>query len=265
MKIVHRIVTVSKQPMRKELERLGFKFEKDFEPTFIDEGDERWPEVARMIEKYSAIQLVYPEFSNREIEEAEYVALFAIGNHGYPQPEDDFGYQKITYDDSNYCKKCQCGLVQKAPFKLRGEPKWGKRSGFLQLNWVWDEYFVHPTIWAEHLKPLGVNCREVHSVKGTKLETVVQLDIPEVDIAHRMEGQPSKQCEACGVVKYKINPGFFPPLECECDLPIFKTTDYRGGGAATKPVIISQIVCAAIRRNELRGLGFTPLATNVGY
>lgn len=263
MKIIHRIPTDRRDPIRKELELLGYKFKAELEPFYIDEGDARWPQVARLFDRYSSFQLVYAEFTEREIAEARYAALFAIGHHGYPQPEDEFGYQKTTYDDSNYCDRCQCGLIQKAPFNLRGEPKWGKRSGFLQLNWVGDEYFVHPTIWAAQLQPLGVKCREVLSVKGVKLDTVVQLDIPEVEIAHRMEGQPSKRCDACGIVKYRINPGYFPPLDGEFDLPIFKTRDYIGGGAAAKPVIASSAFCSVVRENNLRGLGFTPLASTV--
>jgi hypothetical protein len=260
MKIIHRTPTSSKDPIRRDLELLGFRFTKDLEAFLIDEGNAYWPQVAKLFEHYRSFQLVYAEFTDREVQTANYVALHGVGAHGYPQPEDDFGYKKTTYDDSNYCEQCHCGLVQKAPFALRCEPKWGKRSGFLQLNWVEDEYFVHPDIWAAVLKPLGIHCREVHSRKGATLETVVQLEIPEVDIAHRMEEQQSKRCEACGVVKYRITPGFFPPLDGKCDLPIFKTRDYRGGGAACKPVIASKEFCAVVRANNLRGLGYSPLA-----
>lgn len=260
LKIIHRIPTSSTDPIRRDLELLGFSFKKDLEAFLIDEENPKWPQVAELFEHYRSFQLVYAEFTDREIQAADHVALYGTGSHGYPQPEDDFGYQKTTYDDSKYCEQCQCGLVQKAPFALRGEPKWGKRSGFLKLNWVGDEYFVHPDLWTATLKPLGVRCREVHSRNGATLETVVQLDIPEVDIAHRMEGQQSKHCEVCGRVKYRITPGFFPPLDGDCDLPIFKTRDYRGGSAAVKPVIASKEFCAVIRENKVRGLGYTPLA-----
>jgi len=248
-------------PIRKELKLLGFHLEEGFAALEIDEMHERWPHVSRLIDHYSPSKTIRAKFSEQEIEEAEYLRLLANGHHGYPQPEDDFGYKSITYDDSRYCVHCQCGLIQKAPFRLRGEPKWGKRGGFLQLNWVYDQYFVHPEVWEAYLKPFGIAVREVFSVKGAKLNTVVQIDVPQADISLCMDGQPSTMCTACGTAKFRIKAGFFPAIESNCDMPIFKTREYIGGGAASKPIIVSRAFGAAIRTTKLRGVRFEPLAS----
>ncbi len=67
--------------------------------------------------------------------------MHALGHHGYPQPEEDFGYREATYNVSDHCPTCGIGSVQNAPFRLRAEFK-ASHSQVVQLNWVFDEFFL---------------------------------------------------------------------------------------------------------------------------
>ena len=61
-------------------------------------------------------------------------------------PDHDFGYQLATFDLSDHCESCGIGRSQRVPFRIRGEPSWGKNQ-VPQLNWVFDEYFATPAAW----------------------------------------------------------------------------------------------------------------------
>ena len=92
-------------------------------------------------------------------------------------------FRQASYDLGQFCERCGVGLKQTAPFQMIGEPKWGKR-GILQLNWVFDQFFATPGIWASVFDPHGVASRVVTDTKGRELKTVVQLVArEEIDIA----------------------------------------------------------------------------------
>jgi hypothetical protein len=105
--------------------------------------------------------------------------LYATGHFGYPQPES--GYALATYD-STYCDRCGIGGVQRIPFRFRSEPK-VRHSQFLQLNWVFDEFFVRPEVEAG-LKEAGITGvtfgPALHHSTGRPLETIQQLTISSV-------------------------------------------------------------------------------------
>jgi len=69
------------------------------------------------------------------------------------------------------------GLVQKAPFRMRGEPKWGTKH-ILQMNWVFDEFFVRIEVWDKVFRKFGIEKLPVVQHKTDKpLESVVQLKV----------------------------------------------------------------------------------------
>lgn len=72
------------------------------------------------------------------------VQVLAQGHHGYPQPEDDY-YNSIY---SSFCLRCGVHGPQIAPFRLKRAPP-ATHSSFLQLNWVFDAFFVHPEVAME--------------------------------------------------------------------------------------------------------------------
>ena len=77
-----------------------------------------------------ASDIVRTEFNASERGNAEYLNVAPAWHHGYPQPEDDFAYLSATYDLKEYCPGCGIGEKQVAPFRMKGEPKWGKNPHF---------------------------------------------------------------------------------------------------------------------------------------
>ena len=42
-----------------------------------------------------------------EVSTAKWLELIPDWHHGYPQPEQDFGFPKTTYDLANWCADCR--------------------------------------------------------------------------------------------------------------------------------------------------------------
>jgi hypothetical protein len=185
-------------------------------------------------------------------------------HHGYPEPSGDLGFLRETYVESSVCKLCGSGKVQQHSFRLKQEPKWGNKQ-ILQLNWVFDEFFVQPETWRHVFEPLGVACREVLHVKtGKPLETIVQLCIDEIAttelaIDESLEGE---RCKSCGVVKYlPIVRGAFPGLRRENKRSILKTKEVFGSGTSSwRAVLVSSELFRTITKANLKGVEFIPTA-----
>lgn len=233
----------------------------------LDESHEAWPNVRDWIVRRRALDIISTKFSTAEIAEAKWLNLEANWHHGYPQPnEGEFGYREATYDLTHYCEKCGIGMKQKAPFQMKGEPRWGKRS-ILQLNWVFDEYFVAPDIWVSVFKPHGIECRPVTDTKDTELKTVVQLVAhEEVGIATDGLLTDEAACSVCGRRKYlPVTRGPFPALMSEPSAAMVKTKEYFGSGAsAHRGVLISQTIARALIAEGVRGASFRPVAERYG-
>ena len=76
--------------------------------------------------------------------EDDFLQVVAQGHHGYPQPEND--YFSLTYED--FCLRCGIHGAQRAPFRLK-EVRRAPHSDFVQLNWVFDAFFVQSEVAAE--------------------------------------------------------------------------------------------------------------------
>jgi hypothetical protein len=226
----------------------------------LDESHESWPQVQRWIATRRAVDIVGTNFSKREIGDARWLELQPDWHHGYPQPKPGtFGYLEVTYNTSEYCSQCGIGPRQEAPFRMKAEPKWGRR-GILQLNWIFDEYFVTPEVWTNVFKPHNVACRLVHNNRARELETVVQLVVErQIDIV--TDGLPFEKCTTCGRIKYiPVARGPFPPLTCEPKAHMMKTRQYFGSGtSAHKRVILSQELARALATKKIRGASVRPV------
>ena len=183
-------------------------------------------------------------------------------HHGYPQPkEDDDGYVEATYDVAEHCERCRVGKRQKAPFQMKREPGWG-RKGILQMNWILDEYFTTPEVWARVFEPYGVACRPVLNTKKVELSTVVQLVVTaEVDIVTDGLATEYTTCRECGRRKYlAVTRGRFPPLVEPPSTGAVKTAQYFGsGGSAWKAILVSQDIARALKGAKVRGASFRPV------
>jgi hypothetical protein len=251
---------------KKALDSIGFvyEFEEDITGKWvkfeISQTDARWPAISEVMQRHN----IKPQnarilFSDSEMLAVDYL-YFSADPYGYPQPEE--GYGKITYDNSNGCDQCRMDLVQQLPFRMKSEPKWGRR-GVIGLNWVFDEYFARPEIWREVFEPFGVKSRPVLKHRqGTELETVVQLDITERATAPvRTAGLASNPCPVCGRMRYSYPRYFpYPAFEAPQSLHIFKSQEYFGdGGASHRWTIVSQEMYRWILKKKVRGVGFIPM------
>ena len=262
MKIIHNLSLNVDSRIRQDFLAHGIELREGFTSFRIAETDENWPNIQPLITKYRVNDICDTKFTAGELRAANNVSMQPAWHHGYPEPSDDFGYRYVTYDTSNYCRKCGCGLLQRGAFRFSKEPVWGKKH-ILQLNWVFDEFFVRPEVWEKVFKPFGIDKLEVLHVKTEKpLETAVQIRIPEDKVPLVIGDNPISTCKECGRVKaLPIARGPLPALQFSTDQHIFETQDYFGDGArAFNEVLISRKLYLAISDAKLRGVDFTVVA-----
>ena len=219
--------------------------------------------MAGLLKDWRAVDVVTTVATNRELDDAPFLKVDPAWHWDYPQPDDDSGYLQSTYELATYCPECGVGAVQKAPFRLKSEPKWGKKS-LLQINWVFDVYFVLPEVWRTVFDPFGVGAMPVlNHQTGAELKTVLQLT-PQGNASADLElkDAPFEVCSKTGARKYQpICRGCFPSLKGPCDLHYFVSREYFGSGAsANKAVIVSRLLGKRIREAKLKGVSFIPLA-----
>ena len=264
MKIIHRI-TAGDESAIADLRRAGVdvsppKDDYDIFVAEIADDDPRWPRIA-MIQGMGPT-LTHTEFSKQELADADFVALVPEWMNGYPEPSDHFGYRPLIYDLSDYCPECGSGKRQKAPFRLKKPPTWGRRSIFV-LNWIYDEFFVPPEIWESRFKPFGIGSREVVLDRtGAVLDNVAQLDVPtivELDMQdRRLQDLKPEPCGSCGRLRYgRITRGYQPRPTAPPPDAMFKSAqDFGTGHRSEKLVYVSQDLYQRVA--DLRGVVFEP-------
>lgn len=262
MRIVHRISKVIDHAMQRELASFDVKVELGLSTFEVDEAHLSWLRVEAWIDKCDALDMVRTEFSKSELSCATMLRMVPSWHHGYPEPSDDMRFLKETYVESSVCKNCGSRKVQQHPFRLKQEPKWGNRQ-VLQLNWVFDEFFVQPETWQLVFRPFGIACREVLHVKsGKTLETVVQLRVDEIAATELELDEKSnvEHCGSCGIDRYlPIVRGEFPSLRCESKSSIIKTNEYFGSGASSwRAVLVSSELFHSIEAAKVKGVEFVP-------
>ena len=254
----------------------------------ISENHPLWPQIRELATKYDAFcgMAVRVEYSRADIAGAAWLGIRATRHRGYPQPEDDYSY--AVWDPSGYCDRCGIRTTQRKPFRFKSEPR--GRDSFLQLNWVFDEFFVRPEV-RELFEDAGVTgvgyspC--IHHSSGRRLESLSQLLIlnvlPQGLVSTELNTVTCKPNNEegpitamggrlrypddypyCGRVKYH-----WPLLgrttyaaEIFRDAPdIVKSHEWFGsGGSASREVVVSQKICKLIIDHKLRGLSFVPVA-----
>jgi hypothetical protein len=261
MQIVHHISIASSPEIARELQALGVEVDDHGLVAFeVDEARETWPALKSWIERRRPRDLVSTRFSLLERAKASVLALESSWHDGYPQPDQEkLGYLDVTYDRKAHCPRCGMGLTQKNAFRMKAEPRWG-RNGFMQLNWISDEYFVKPEVWEEVLKPFGIESRSVQDAQGGRLETVLQVVVKD-EVGVVTDGLEQRPCPACRRVKYlPVVRGPFPALTSPLPSPIAKTAESFGeGGAAYRGVLVSRDLADALQAAEIRGLAFVPV------
>lgn len=268
MKILHRLAFWDKPELETALQRIGVDCPR--EPlgmgkyavvVNIDEADPRWSQIQRVVEDHrTTFSMEWTEFTLSEFNSAAWLEFTADWHNGYPMPSGDAGYRNLTYDLTDYCEKCGVGAKQKAPFRLKGEPRWGTRS-IMGINWVFDVVFVKPEVWHAIFGALGIGCRPVLAHrKETELKTVVQLTVDTIlDAPLDMGRHAFEVCAYCRRKKYlPFTRGMFPPMTkpVEGVHAVWSKEWFGSGASAHHAVLVSQAVYRAIREHRLKSACF---------
>ena len=236
----------------------------------IYEDDAHWDFISAYIKRNHLFCLSETEYTKRELCSAQWLRMRSQWRFGYPQPESNFNYEDITYTRKDCCPKCNCGLKQINPFRIKKAPKWGQRH-FAELNWVGDELFLDNT--AETVLKqegiTGVSFLDVCNKKGDEIyPDIRQLQVESVlDLGLQTDRARIREiahCPECGITKY-VTSGIgmlsFRREIFENQPDIVKSGEYFGSGHyAARVILIRQKVYETILRNKLdRGLVFEPI------
>jgi len=215
---------------------------------------------------------------------AEFFEVLASGHHGYPQPQDD--YRKV-YED--VCPRCGIHGRQIHPFRLK-ESGLAPHSAFLQLNWVFDAFFVQRQV-AAALASAGTGGISFGPVldhrNGSEINDRVQLLIPTIvacaettrlfAMTCRPDNEEMIKLRArfpdwksatdsanyppetyCGRVKHHppTSVGITAPVDV--DLPdLFQTEEWFGSGAgAFRLTLASERFVEIVQQHSWRGIEF---------
>jgi len=230
----------------------------------LSESNSVWPIVLEASRGWNAIEQIITKFTQSEFRNASHMNVVSSWHYSYPMPDDDSGYLAITYDANSGCNKCGIGLRQKSPFRMKGEPKWG-RNQILQLNWVFDEFFVTPEAFEAVFKPFGIGSREVlHHKSERPLKSILQLATDSLQNVPLEINRPvDEYCSKCGLGKFHMHSkGFFPKLGRSTNEDILKSNEFFGsGGSAWRALVVSAEVYKAMMAFKLKGVTFIPLAS----
>jgi hypothetical protein len=260
MDIIHRIGVNADERDRAELASLGIEVNTGMVAFDLSEADDRWPAIASWVARRRPSDVVRTEFTSSELDAASWLAVVPDWHHGYPQPEANFAFRNVTYDLTEYCLSCGTGARQVHPFRMTREPNWGRRS-ILQLNWVFDEYFIRPDLWRSAFEPLGLGSMPVLDRKGSStLTTIVQLVI-DGRVPVNVSPLPPLTCADCGRPKYRpVNRGPKPAPRADPTEHLVRSEEWFGDGPrAFNLVIASQALHRAVRDSRATGANFEPV------
>lgn len=253
-----------------------FKYQIEF---YVYEDNPEFDKIKNELGKYLEPQIVGTEYEKEDIKNAEWF-LINTGEYQYPQPEDDFGYLKATFNLENYCNWCGIGKIQNAPYRLKTEPK-QRNSQFWGLHWDYDAVFVRQEtkniLEREKIKDIRFTNPVLHK-KDSPIQDFYQLHIDKVldkgfdsyntkTVTCKFNNEENcnkeKEKDYCERIKYhhpKIGGYCFDKMIFDSDFDIVETNEYFGSGAnANKLRIVSKRFKEIVEKNKLKGLDFTPL------
>lgn len=230
-----------------------------------------WPAIETYVTENDLLCLSETIFTKTELENAEWLRVRSQWRNGYPQPENAFEYQNVTYTQANYCHECGCGLHQVRPFRIKKAPKWGNRH-FMMLNWVEDELFVSGSAkeLLEQSELSGFSFGEVCDKKGNaQIPDIYQLvitglldagldpDVPSIDAICLCPSCKTKKHHPSGIGMLAFKKSIFDNVP-----DIVKTSETFGwGNGASNDILVSNSMYRFIVKNHLdRGLVFEPIA-----
>jgi hypothetical protein len=211
----------------------------------------------RLAAKFQITEFARTQFVQSEFDAAKSLCMFASSHRGYPEPSEKHGFLAATFDLSEHCTKCGIGRRQIRPFGIKSEPI--LKHSIMQLNWIFDEYFVARDVWPAVFEPLGIGCWPVVLDRtGEEMESVVQLRVSDhADL--NLDEANAAVCPTCGRTKTSMDLRGFCPEPASIPAPIFKSTQFFGSdGNAFNRVLVSSSLYSEIKKDRLRGAEFYP-------
>ena len=272
VKVVHRVSSGRYDEVHPTLDALGIKYRKlpmpggyYFVSFDVDEADSRWPEVANLIREKLAADVFDTRFTKEEVSQAEWVRLIPRSKQGYPQPEEDMAWSRITYESE--CSHCGVGYRQQAPFYLASEPRLGKHD-FVSLFWTYSIFCtpkVVETLQAHGLQGCEVWKAIIHDT-GQPSQVISQLVFPTVagpGLVKDDKQEPEK-CWRCGITKYAFHLRGYMHLERKAlrpDVDFQLTHEWFGSGTRSgyREILVSNRVARLILEQGWRGVVLKPV------
>jgi hypothetical protein len=263
VRIIHRVTLTVTKPLQKQLALLGFDLPLGLTSFDVEQAHPSWSRLAEIVREEEGVDIPDTMPTERELFQAAWLRMLPDWHWSYPQPEE--GYLQNVDDLRDYCTHCGVGRQQRGAFRVKGEPKWDKRS-LLQLNWVFDEFFVRRDVCDAVFGSLGLQYLPVIDHKsGTPLDTIVQLDLRGADRVSLDVGTCEYQmCMVCERRKYlPVRPGPFPAMRripSAASVVARSAEEFGDGQQSFRAVLISQTLFTAVRRHRLKGATFIPVA-----
>jgi hypothetical protein len=253
-----------------------FKYTIEF---YVYENNPDFGLIKQEISKFLEPQVIGTEYEKADIKNAEWF-IVNTGEYQYPQPEDDFGYLKATFNLDNYCKWCGIGKIQNAAYRLKTEPK-QHNNQFWGLHWDFDAIFVRQEakniLEREKIRGIHFSNPVLHK-KNTPIEDFYQLHIDTVlstgfdkyntkTITCKLNNEENCNTDPatkyCGRIKYHhpmIGGYLFDRNIFDNQYDIVETNEYFGsGGSANRLQIVSKTFKTIVENNKLKGLSFIPI------
>jgi hypothetical protein len=261
MKIMHHIVTNWDIQKAKTLQKeCGLIVPSEGYKSIQVTEDVSYFKAKKFFDKWNVLDIPYTTFSTKEISSSKFNRISSTWINGYPQPEEK--YIEECYDLSKHCNKCNLGAKQIAPFWIKSEPKWGKKTSF-NLNWIGsDILFVNTQLYLEVFEPLGIK-GVAPKVGRNKLDSnkCVQLIIPNSTSPMSSLEHRKNICSKCNqIIHDPINEGFLPSFKDKISgTSLVKTIETFGGEDNSYQLIIADSLLVSKLRDTKSNFRYHPL------
>jgi len=296
MRIGHRYLTWDShskiiKPLRAVLDtyNISYKYKEDlgnvistFKYTLefnLYEDNPDFSNIKAEVDKSGIEPQIATYYEKADIANADWFTV-STGEYQYPQPEDNFGYLKATFNLDSYCNLCGIGKVQNAPFRLKTEPKQYNHQ-FWGLHWEFEPIFVRLEtkiiLEKEQIKGISFSQPVLHK-KNVAIDNLYQLHVETIlpkafdsyntkAITCKINNEENCNTDAdlkcCSRVKFHhpmIGGYLFDNSIFNPEFDIVHSFEYFGsGGSANRLQVVSKRFKQIIDKNKLKGLSFTPI------
>lgn len=258
---------------------IGYEYLIEF---YLYEDSTDFDVVQKEISRFLKPNDIETEYEKADIKKAEWF-IVEVGEYQYPQPEDDFGYLKATFNLDNYCHLCGIGKLQNAPYRLKSKPKQPNKQ-FWGLHWDFDAIFVRQEtrniLESEGIQGIRFTNPVIHRT-NVPVDFFYQLHIDtvldngfdsyntktitcKINNEENWNNDTTSQC--CGRIKYHhpmVGGYLFDKSIFDTKFDIVNSNEYFGSGSnANRLQIVSKKFKDIVDKNKLKGMSFTPVMHN---